>query len=196
MNLQQKLIEIRKDVIDFCKDTKGYGYQYVSGSQAIRKIRTKMDELGVLLIPECVGVDHTERYDYTNDKGKEKTDFIVNGDMVYTWVNAENPEETIKVNWKYYGAQDDISKSFGSALTYSERYFILKFFQAPTDGDDPDARDTSNRVQNKTSSNTGDKTYSCKNCGKEVTEKIAKFSYNKFKKILCMNCQVAEGGKR
>ena len=32
-----------------------------------------------------------------------------------------------------------------TSLTYSERYFILKFFQAPTDDADPDNRDTSNR---------------------------------------------------
>ncbi|NFO56352.1 recombinase [Clostridium botulinum] len=188
MNLQQKLIEIRKDVVEFTKDTKGYGYQYVSGSQAIRKIRTKMDELGVLLYPSCVGLDEHEIFNYTNDKGKEKTDFIVNGDMTYTWENADNPEEKISVPWKYYGAQDDISKAFGSALTYSERYFILKFFQAPTDGDDPDSRNTGDRTSTtKTSSN---KTYKCQCCGSNVPENVAKYSYKKFdKQILCMDCQ-------
>lgn len=149
MNLQQKLIEIRKNVIEFTKDTNGYGYKYVSGSQAIRKIRDKMDELGVLLFPSCTGQDQYSTFDYKNSKGEDKTDFIVNGDMIYTWQNADNPEEIINVPWKYYGAQDDISKAFGSALTYSERYFILKFFQAPTDGDDPDARDTSSRSSGK-----------------------------------------------
>ena len=34
--------------------------------------------------------------------------------------------------------QNDISKAFGSALTYSERYLLLKSLGAPTDEDDPD----------------------------------------------------------
>jgi hypothetical protein len=144
MNLHQKLIQIRKEVIEFSKDKEGYGYKFVSGSQAIRKIRDKMDELGILLVPS-IGETESHTFDYTNSKDKECTDHIVTGNMSYTWINAKNPEETLVVPWKLYGAQDDISKAFGSGLTYSERYFILKFFQAPTDSEDPDNRDTSGR---------------------------------------------------
>lgn len=146
MNLFQKLVEIRKEVINFNKDSKSFGYKYVSGSQAIGKIRDKMDELGVLLVPN-IGELSEKTYDYKNSKGEEKTDFIIEGDVSYTWINGEKPEETLTVPWKLYGAQDDISKAFGSGLTYSERYFILKFFQAPTDEDDPDKRDTKGRQQ-------------------------------------------------
>ena len=154
MNLHQKLVEIRKEVVWFNKDTKGYGYSYVSGSQAIGKIRNKMDELGVMLIPS-IGTTDTSTYDYKNSKGEDKTDFIVEGDMYYTWINAENPEEKLEIAWKIYGAQDDISKAFGSGLTYAERYFILKFFQAPTDSDDPDARNTSDRKNGTKKGNYG-----------------------------------------
>jgi hypothetical protein len=153
MNLHQKLIQIRKEVIEFSKDKEGYGYKFVSGSQAIRKIRDKMDELEVLLEPS-VGTTESHTYDYVNAKGKECTDHIVTGDMTYTWVNAENPEEREAVPWKIFGAQDDISKAFGSGLTYSERYFILKFFQAPTDSEDPDSRDTSGRSKGNTGKST------------------------------------------
>ena len=145
MNLYQKLVEIRKEVKGFSKDTKGFGYTYVSGSQAISKIREKMDELNVLLVPST-GETVTETYDFKNNKGEEKTDFIVKGAMSYTWIDGDNPTDTLQVQWKLFGAQDDISKAFGSALTYSERYFILKFFQAPTDSDDPDSRDTTGRM--------------------------------------------------
>ena len=88
MNLYEKLVEIRKEVINFSKDTEGYGYKYVSGSQAIAKIRDKMDKLGIILVPG-VGDTITSTYDYVNAKGKECTDHIVSGDMSYTWINAE-----------------------------------------------------------------------------------------------------------
>jgi hypothetical protein len=56
-----------------------------------------------------------------------------------TWVNAENPEETIECPW--YGQGVDIAgeKGVGKALTYAEKYFILKQFNIATDKDDPDA---------------------------------------------------------
>lgn len=151
LNIYQKLVEIRKSIDVFTKDTEGFGYKYVSGSQVLHKIKSKMDELGVLLIPYVLNQKH-ETFDYTVwDKQakaeKQKTDFIVNGDMKYVWVNADNPEDKIEIHWQYMGQQDDISKAYGSGLTYSERYFLLKFFGVPTDEDDPDAKDTTGKQQ-------------------------------------------------
>lgn len=151
MNLFQKLIEIRKEVIGFEKDTKGFNYTYVSGSQAIGKIRAKMDELGLVLIPKVGQAEHTvfnyQSWNKARETYEEKTDQIIQGDMAFVWVNAEKPDEQLEVPWKIYGQQDDISKAFGSGLTYSERYFILKFFQAPTDELDPDSRDTTGKTR-------------------------------------------------
>ncbi|UYL94091.1 ERF family protein [Geobacillus phage vB_GthS_PK5.1] len=151
LNIYQKLVEIRKSIDVFTKDTEGYGYKYVSGSQVLHKIKAKMDELGVLLIPHVLNQRH-ETFDYTvwdkkAQEEKQKTDFIVLGDMKYIWVNAENPDDRIEIPFQYMGQQDDISKAFGSALTYSERYFLLKFFGVPTDEDDPDAKDTTGKQQ-------------------------------------------------
>lgn len=157
MNIHQKLVEIRKDIGGFTKDAQGYGYQYVSGSQVLSKIQDKMNELGVLLVPKIIN-QQFEKHDYVNSKGKSAMDFLVYGEMTYTWINAENPEDFLEVPFYYTGAQDDISKAFGSGLTYSERYFIIKFFNLPTDADDPDKRDTSGRSRstgNGGNSNTG-----------------------------------------
>lgn len=145
LNLQQKIVEIRKSIDAFSKDTKGYGYSYVSGTQVLKKIRDKMDELGLLLYPSVLDQNH-EPYEYKTNKGQTK-DLLVYGKMTYTWLNAEKPEETMEIPWQYMGQQDDFSQAFGSALTYSERYFLLKFFGVPTDDDDPDAR-KGNRYQN------------------------------------------------
>lgn len=141
LNIYQKLVEIRKNIHGLDKDSRSFGYEYVSGTQILRKIKGKMDELGVVLEPHVLDQTH-ETYDYIA-KGKEKTDFIVTGKMNYVWVNADKPEEKVVIPWEYMGQQDDISKAFGSGLTYSERYFLMKYFGIPTDGDDPDAKDTS-----------------------------------------------------
>lgn len=151
LNLYQKLVEVRKSIDFFSKDTQGYGYKYVSGSQVLGKIKQKLDELQILLIPIVLNQKHEtfdyKVYDKEAKKEREKTDFIVTADMKYVWVNAEKPEEYIEIPWQTMGQQDDISKAFGSGLTYSERYFLLKFFGVPTDEEDPDARDTTGKKQ-------------------------------------------------
>ncbi|MGY2126768.1 ERF family protein, partial [Nocardia gipuzkoensis] len=43
------------------------------------------------------------------------------------------------------GQQDDVSKAHGTALTYTERYFLMKFFNIPTDEDDADAKQKQER---------------------------------------------------
>ena len=140
MNIQQKLVEVRKSIHGFNKDTKGFGFDYVSGSQILRAIKGKMDELGVLLIPR-VDYDtlHWEKHEYTTKKGEKKLDFIITMKMKYTWVNAEDPEDKIEIDWVCIGQQtDDIAKAVGTAMTYNERYFLLKFLGLPTDEDDAD----------------------------------------------------------
>jgi len=151
MNLYEKIVEVRKVASGFSKDTKGFGYEYVSGNQILNKIKEKMNEVGLILQPSAKVGEH-ELFCYTSAKGQEKVDIQVWGNMAYTWINAEKPDEREIVDWAYYGQQEDISKSFGSALTYSERYFLLKYFGLPTDEDDPDGKDTSGKQTTKPTS--------------------------------------------
>ena len=141
MNVYQKIIEVKKVVKNFLKDaeTSGKGsYTYTSGSQILSSIKEKMEEVGLLFLPvETVHRGWTT-FNYRNSYGDEKTDFIVEGELYYEWINADDPADRQRVSFEYYGQQNDISKAFGSALTYSERYLLLKSLGAPTDEDDPD----------------------------------------------------------
>ena len=119
-----------------------------------------MDELGVLLKIETDDITWTT-FDYKNSKGEDKTDFVVAGKVKYIWINADEPTEREECSFDIFGQQDDISKAYGSGLTYSERYFILKSLQAPTDNDDPDSKDTSGRTSKNQNSN---KVYNCAGC--------------------------------
>lgn len=143
MNLYQKIVEVRKSVKSFSKDTQSFGFKYVSGSQILSKMKDKMDEMQLLLIPS---IDYTtlhwEKHNYTTAKGKEVMDFIVTFKLTYTWINAEEPTETMATEWLALGQQtDDISKAVGTALTYNERYYLLKTLGLPTDEDDADIKE-------------------------------------------------------
>ena len=53
------------------------------------------------------------------------------------WVCTETGQE-VCVKWFGSGINGD-EKGFGSALTYAERYFMIKQFNIPMDNDDPDS---------------------------------------------------------
>ena len=140
MNIYQKLITLKDHIGGFSKDKKSFGYEYVSGSQVLNKIKDKMNELQIFLYPE---VDYNtlswEKHEYLNSRGEQKLDFIVTFKLTYKWINAEDPTDFIEVGWLAVGQQaGDIAKAVGTALTYNERYFLLKTFGLPTDCDDSD----------------------------------------------------------
>jgi hypothetical protein len=143
MNLYEKLIEVRKEVPYLQKENRGEQYNYVSSSQVLGNVKAKLDELKVLLIPAVSKHNVTaSTVDFFNDKGqatKHTHTYFTELDMVMTWVNAEKPDEKIECPW--YGQGVDIAgeKGVGKALTYAEKYFMLKFFNIPTDKDDPDS---------------------------------------------------------
>jgi hypothetical protein len=143
LNIYQKLIEVRKAVPYLQKAAEGQQYKYVSSSQVLSSIRAKMDELELLLIPRVVSKEvSSHTIDYKDKEGnvtKKTTTYFTELCMEFKWVNAENPEETIACGW--YGQGVDIAgeKGVGKAMTYAEKYFMLKSFNIATDKDDPDA---------------------------------------------------------
>lgn len=138
LNLFQKIADVKANIDGFTKDTKGYQYTYVSGSQVLHKIRAKMEEHNLLFMPSINSAEYKEIEVMV--KGKMKPNILVSVDLMYTWINADNPEERFEMPFYAVGHQDDASKALGTALTYSERYLLLKMFNIPTDEDDADAK--------------------------------------------------------
>lgn len=140
LNLYQKIADVKANIDGFTKDTKGYNYSYVSGSQILHRIRSKMVEHNLLLVPSTSNEQWTT-HSYKNKKGYEVVDFVIDMDLNYKWINADKPEEQLDISYHAFGQQSDISQAHGTALTYAERYFLMKFFNIPTDEDDADAKE-------------------------------------------------------
>lgn len=133
MNIYEKLIEVRKAVPYLQKEAKGHQYNYVSSSQVLSAVRRRMDEVGLMLIPTITNTKVSAEND-----GK-RTTYFTELWIDFTWVNAEKPDETVKSSW--YGQGIDIAgeRGVGKALTYAEKYYLLKTFNIATDTDDPDS---------------------------------------------------------
>lgn len=142
-NIYQKLLVIQKSIGGLAKDknTKSQynpnGYAYVTGSKVLENIKPLMNELGLILKQEVVSAENT-RQDYTTKNGT-KSEVLTKVMMKFTWVDCETGEKDENM----FGAngQNDWEKGFGSALTYAERYFLLKYFHIATDEDDIDNPD-------------------------------------------------------
>jgi hypothetical protein len=134
MNLFQKLLEIQKRVVGLGKDSKSFGYQYVSGSKVLEHIKPLMNEYGIILKQEVLDIENT-RQDYTTKNGL-KSEILTKATMRFTWIDCETGEKD--ENYFAANGQNDWEKGLGSALTYAERYFLLKYFHISTDEDDID----------------------------------------------------------
>lgn len=137
LNLYQKLLTIQKRINGLGKDKKSFSYSYVTGDKVLGEIKPLMNELGLLLKQEIVSINNS-RQDYTTKNGA-KSEILSKVMMQFTWIDVESGEKDVNS----FGAngQNDFEKGLGSALTYAERYFLLKYFHIATDEDDIDNSD-------------------------------------------------------
>lgn len=134
MNIYEKLYKIQKQVKGLSKDKKSHNFEYVTGNKLLSFIKPLMDEHKILLKQEVLSIEN-DRMDYKTKYG-EKSEILSKVMMKFTWIDVETGEKDENL----FGAngQNDWEKGLGSALTYAERYFILKYFHISTDEDDID----------------------------------------------------------
>ena len=144
LNLIQKLAKIRKIADVVSKDKRGYNYSYADITEILAKVRAGMDKYGVSLIPMIVpgtssisqNVTVNTKFDKTGKPYEQTTtEMLFNSEMVFKWMNDEDPKESIEVPWHVVGSQGDPSQAMGSGLTYCTRYFLTNYFQIPQDND-------------------------------------------------------------
>lgn len=135
-----KLLLIQKEIDGIAKSDQGFNYSYAGQEAVLNTIRPLMNQHGLLLVQEVLEVENT-RIDYTTGKGdyiKEKSEILTSAAQRFTWYDTESGEKLEALF--HANGMNDWEKGLGSALTYAERYFLLKFFHIPTPNDDPDAR--------------------------------------------------------
>lgn len=133
--LYKKLLALQQAVVGLTKDKKGNSYDYVSGDKILGIVRPQMDKLGLLLTVDVLRAEYS-RQDYQTKNGA-KSEMFCTLELKFTWIDTDSGE-TLSNQWASSG-MNGFDKSLGSALTYGERYFLLKFLHIATDKDDVDA---------------------------------------------------------
>ena len=140
MAVYKKLMQIQKRIKAVSKDAQAYNYSYVSGDKLLEIIRPIMDEYGLLLLPivlntSCEPITY-KKWDKTQKAVVECTEVLHTVKMSMRWVDTEETE-VIDIPFAAVG-MNAFDKGFGSALTYAERYYLLKTFHISTSCDDVD----------------------------------------------------------
>ena len=143
MTLAQKLVKVREGLRPLKKNAQGHNYKYTDEEQVLNAVIKGLNENNIDITWNIMteGVCSMLIQPITVKlKDRDKTAFWVSGIMEFTFIDADNPEDTQINRFPFAGMQDDPSQAVGSAATYANRYFLLKRFLIPTTKDDPDYR--------------------------------------------------------
>lgn len=139
MSVYKKMHQVQAATRSLAANTEGQTgaakYNYVSGSKLLGVIRPLMDKLGLLLTQEVVDIKN-DPITYMTRNG-EKTEMFTTLHIRFTWVDTEDGSQV--VNDFFANGMNAWDKGLGSALTYAERYYLMKTFHIATDEDDVDA---------------------------------------------------------
>jgi len=150
LNIHQKLLKIADAAGVLRKNKDGFNYKYTTEDEIQAKVTAGMQKYGVMLYPSLVpGTLSVTPYHYEKVKTKRENgksvdvvtpvnEIIVTSEVIYTWVNADTPTDTVECHWAYIGQMEDASQALGAGMTYGNRYFLLKALQLATTEDDPD----------------------------------------------------------
>jgi len=139
LNIYQKLLKITDKLGVVAKNlivgAGSYKYKAVSETDILNAVKPLEIKYGIYSFPlsrKIVGskILETEKKGYTSSK------FFVRIETTYRFINTENPEEYVD-QVSYGDGVDSLDKSPGKAMTYSDKYSLMKAYKIMT-GDDPD----------------------------------------------------------
>lgn len=150
MNIFQRMSAITTECEAVAKNlTVGKGtnkeYKAVGEGDVLRAIKPIEAKYGVYSYPCKRDILQSEYY--TSKEGRSNQ--FIRIDTTYRFVNMDNPNEYIDIT-TYGDGVDSQDKAPGKAMTYADKYALLKGYKIET-GEDPD-KDASGDLGNKQSS--------------------------------------------
>lgn len=201
MNIYQKMAAITAELQTVAKNLtvetgKGKGYKAVSERDIIDAVKPLEEKHGVYSYPcgrEVLESQTLESESEYQGKVTKKTTFFTRIKTTYRFVNVDDPLDYIETVTFAEGidAQD---KGSGKAMTYGDKYALMKAYKIST-GDDPDQ--TASTDEHYHSSQK----VACTACGCVIeptrkrdgemwsVEDIVKYSTLRFGRQLCPDCQ-------
>lgn len=145
MSLATSKIQTVTKKLKVGEGTKGE-YKAVSETDVLNAVKPIEVEVGIYSYPADRKLLKEERVIFKNKYG-DTENFVIKLETTYRFVNVDKPDEFIDI--KTYGdGVDSQDKAPGKAMTYADKYALLKAYKIGT-GDDPD-KNKSNKISEDT----------------------------------------------
>lgn len=140
MNIYEKLSAISTALSTVAKNLEvGVGagkYKAVGEADVLRAVKPLEYQYKVYSYPVHRAIIESGEIESTNFKGEVKKQLFERIEVTYRFVNIEDPKEYIDII-SYGDGIDSQDKSVGKAMTYADKYALLKAYKIVT-GEDPD----------------------------------------------------------
>lgn len=141
LNLYQKLLKIQSEIKVVAKDLKiqvsqNNSYNAVGEAAVLEKVKPLEEKYGIFSYPCGRDIIDSGMIENTDYNGKVKKQLFERIKTIYRFVDVDAPENFIEVT-TYGDGIDSGDKSVGKAMTYADKYALLKAYKIVT-GDDPD----------------------------------------------------------
>lgn len=110
-------------------------YKAVSEVDIITEVKEAEYKVGIYSYPLEREIIKDDIITTTSQYG-EKNTFHIRLKTIYRFINIHNPQEYIEIT-SYSDGMDSGDKGFGKAMTYGDKYALMKAYKIET-GDDPD----------------------------------------------------------
>lgn len=150
LNIFQRMLAATSEINRVAKNlkvdiSKSQSYKAVAESDVLEAVKPIEEKYGIYSYPVSRTVIKDEAYTTTSEhdeRKSEKTTFFMRLATVYRFVNIDKPDEYIDIT-TYGDGVDTQDKAPGKAMTYADKYALLKAYKIQT-GDDPDANASGN----------------------------------------------------
>ena len=197
LNIYEKLLLISVELTNVAKNLEvGVGqskYKAVGEADVLKAIKPLEAKYKVYSYPFSrkiieSGTIENEGIDFKTKEKVIKKNLFERIEVVYRFVNVEKPDEYIDIT-SYGDGIDSQDKSVGKAMTYADKYALLKAYKIIT-GDDPDQNASDDLKSMNTSKQEKITEEQTRVLASVIDEKIAKWIYVNF------NCKPNELTKK
>lgn len=142
MNIYQRMSAITNEISRVAKnlnvDQGKSSYKAVGEADVLAAVKPAEDKYGVYSFPVDREIIESSVLTTTNYQGQERKQQFMRLRTVYRFVNVDKPDEFIEIA-TYGDGVDSQDKAPGKAMTYADKYALLKAYKIIT-GDDPDQK--------------------------------------------------------
>ena len=149
-NIYQKMLAIQSELKNVAKNlevnvTKTSKYKAVGEADILDAVKPLEEKHGVYSYPASRRIVDSGTLESVDYNGNTKKQLFERIEVVYRFVNIDKPEEYIETI-SYGDGIDSGDKSVGKAMTYADKYALMKGYKITT-GEDPD-QDPSDDLKN------------------------------------------------